>query len=185
MAKKTEAEIAAENEATRIRNEETMRLADEIGRDDGGLVSGLNEADPFEKMPTFMPGKPGFESGRSFAGTFIRNKKVVNEKSPWARLDTDEKSPTLGKKIVNLMTLRDAKGNAFGIWGVGAIRAAAQLLREGDVIRITYRGQADEPLMPNQSPPHLFKFEGKRANGAPLKFDWDAVGDDHVEAPTA
>lgn len=185
MAQKTEAEKKAEEEANRIRNEETVRLAAEIGRDDGGLMAGLNEADPFEKMVTFMPGKPGFDKPgvSSFLGKFVRNKRVVNEKSPWARIDTDQDSATYGKRIVNLMVLEDGRGNKFGIWGVGAIRAAAQCLRTGDVIRITYRGVADEALKPNQNPPHLFKFEGKRADGTPLKFDWDAVGDDDVEVP--
>lgn len=181
MAKKTEAQLAAEAAEQERLNKETLEAAKTIGRDDSGWLEGMNEADPFERMPTFMPGKPGFNQvGESFLGEFVRAKVVVNENSPWARIN-----PKTGQKEVTLVTFRDPKGNPFGIWGVGGIRAAAQCLREGDKLRITYLGLG-EPLKPGQNPPHTFKFEGKRKDGSKLVFDWDAIEDDsHEPVPAA
>lgn len=181
MAKKTEAQIEAERVEQERLNAETLAAAQTIGRDDSNWLSGMNEADPFERMPTFMPGKPGFDKvGDSFLGEFVRAKIVVNENSPWARVN-----PKTGQKEVTLVTFRDPKGNPFGIWGVGGIRAAAMCLREGDKLKITYLGLG-EALKPGQNQPHTFKFEGKRKDGSKLVFDWDAIEDDkHQPVPAA
>ena len=65
-------------------NEENMSaneardLSGSIGKEDVA-PQGLREFDPFEEIPTFTPGKPGFEEGTYFAGKFLRTKRVFSD----------------------------------------------------------------------------------------------------------
>ena len=56
-------------------NTQTQTTAN-IGAIPADLAAKLNEADPMENVPTFVPGKPGLEVGATLAGAFLRTKKV-------------------------------------------------------------------------------------------------------------
>lgn len=141
-----------------------------FGQVDEQLSAGAEEADPFESIPTVVPGKPGFDQvGAVLAGTYVRTKRVVSDKFTAGKID-----PKTGETYRLLHILRDAKGVTFGIWSVGQLGAAMRCLEEGDYVEVIYNGLG-EPLRKGQDAPHTFRFRGKNKNGGKLVFDWDKI----------
>lgn len=165
MAKKTKEELQSEEDE---RTKETLAAMAGVGEVDAELSASSNEVDAFESMPTVTPGKPGFDDGKTLAGTFVRTKRVENENSSAAKVD-----PVTGRKMRNLHIFADKRGTKFGIWGVGSLDAAMRCMKEGAYIEITNDGLAAEPLKPGQNPPRNFSYKGRNADGSRLVFDWD------------
>lgn len=171
MAKKTEAEKQAEEAALAARNEETMKAAATIGRDDSDWEAGAAEVDDvFKSIPSFTPGKPGFDKeGEGFTGTFVRTKRVVSDKLTGGKVD-----PVTHERYRNLHIFSDKNNVQFGIWGVGGLDAAMRCVRPGSRMKIIYDGLG-EPLKAGQDAPHTFKYKGTTPDGQPLVFDWDSI----------
>lgn len=147
-----------------------------FGQVDDALSQGAEEVDPFEAIPTVVPGKPGFDKvGAVLAGFFVRTKRVVSDKFTAGKVD-----PKTGETYRLLHILRDAKGVVFGIWSVGQLGAAMRGLDEGDYIEVIYNGLG-EPLRKGQDAPHTFRFKGKNKDGGKLVFDWDKLDAEAAE----
>jgi hypothetical protein len=132
--------------------EQAQSLANELGRDDESLEQNLEETDPFENIPTFTPGKPGFEDGRTFAGTFVANKTIYSEKFTAGKKDKD------GKTFRILHILEDKNGKKFGLWSVGQLGYMFSKTEIGQYVKVRYDGKAAEALKAGQSPSHEFTF---------------------------
>lgn len=172
MAKEKK-EQAAKSQEEMTAEEQRAALAG-FGEVDAELSAQSKEVDPFERMPTMNPGKPGFEEGQTRAGIYVRTKRVVSDAFAAGKID-----PKTGEKYRLLHVLRNRAGDkVFGIWSVGQLGAAMQCLNEGDYIEITYTG-VGEPLRKGQSGPHTFKFRGTRPDGSKLVFDWDKITSAH------
>jgi len=98
----------------------------------------------------FVPDKAGFEAGVTLTGVFAYTKKVVSDKL------TTSKRDEAGNKYRNLHVLKDAAGNAFGIWGTGVLDALLKSVTAGKIVAITYKGRAAQPLQKGQQPPMEF-----------------------------
>lgn len=142
-----------------------------IGAIPAELAAKLTEADPMENVPTFVPGKPGLESGATLAGTFLRTKKVYSDKLMGGKRDE------AGRKYRTLHLFRDAANQQFGIWGVGQLDYALTRVQPGTFLAVTYNGQTGKPIRAGQSAPHSFTFKGVN-----LAFDYDAVEAEVVES---
>ena len=163
----------AKNDKKKGQEEQMEEQNPEItfGQVDEILAAGAEEVDPFESIPTVVPGKPGFDKvGQVLAGIFVRTKRVVSDKFTAGRID-----PKTGETYRLLHILRDAKGVVFGIWSVGQLGAAMKCLSEGDYIEVIFDGQAEKALRPGQTPPFMFKYRARRADGSKLSFDWDKI----------
>lgn len=142
-----------------------------LGQVDKKLSAEAVEIDPFESIPTVVPGKPGFETGRTIAGFFVRTKRVVSDTFTAGKID-----PDTGETYRDLHILRDTASNQmFGIWSVGQLGAAMKGLEAGDYIEIENKGLAEKPLKKGQNPPHLFGFRARGHNGRKVFFDWDMI----------
>lgn len=132
--------------------EQAQALANELGRDDESIEKNLEETDPFENIPTFTPGKPGFEEGRTFAGTFCMTKRVYSEKFLAGKKDVD------GRKYRDLHVIEDKNGKKFGLWSVGQLGYMFSKTEVGQYVKVRYDGKASEALKQGQSPSHDFTF---------------------------
>jgi hypothetical protein len=139
-------------------------LGSDIGSVPEELEARLEEADPMESIPCFVPGKPGFEEGKTLGGYYVSSKKVYSQKFKAGKKDD------AGKKYRLLHVFKDAKERAFGIWGVGHIDWVMKMLLPKQFIAITYEGLAEESLKEGQNPPHKFSFKG-----IDLKFDPESM----------
>jgi hypothetical protein len=133
--------------------EEHKALAQDIGRVDPEMEKNLVEVDPFENIPSFTPGKPGFETGVTFAGTYVNTKRVYSEKFLAGKKDVD------GRKYRDLHILRDSKNRNFGLWSVGQLAYMFSKLEAGNYVQVTYDGLANEAIKAGQSPSHEFTFK--------------------------
>lgn len=147
--------------------EEAQAMAEELGRDDDNMGE-LKETDPFEEIPTFTPGKPGFEEGRSFAGNFCYTKRVYSEKFLAGKKDQD------GKKYRDLHVLEDKNGKKFGLWSVGQLGFMFSKVEAGQYIKVVYDGKSEAALKPGQSPSHNFKFY--------IKEDHKTASDNNIQS---
>lgn len=143
----------------------TINAPADLGALPADLAAKLTEADPMENIPTFVPGKPGFEKGVTLAGYFVRTKRVYSEKLAAAKRDE------AGRKYRDLHILKDVKGRNLGIWGVGQLDYAMARVAANQLIAITYEGQIGKPLRAGQSVPHKFTFKG-----LDLSFDNQTIG---------
>jgi hypothetical protein len=103
-----------------------------------------------ELSAEFVPDKPGFEAGTTLAGVYENTKKVVSEKLTTSKRDEN------GRKYRLLHVFRDAENNAFGIWGTGILDALMKSVSVGNIVAVTYKGRAAEPLQKGQQPPMEF-----------------------------
>jgi len=150
-----------------------------FGQVDKDLTASAKEVDPFESIPTVVPGKPGFEEGETLAGKFVRTKRIYSDKFTAGKVDETTK-----KTYRDLHVLMDSAGTTYGIFSVGALGAAFKCLVPGDYIEVTNTGRAEKALRPGQTPPYTFSFKGVGANGGKLVFDWDKINsEDEIEAP--
>jgi hypothetical protein len=138
---------------TRDMTEAEANLGSEV------LVDNLKEVTLFDNIPTFVPGKPGFDLDTPVrGGRYVKSRMVESAKL------------TAGSRYLHIF--EDVRQQQkFGIWGVGQLDAVCESLSGGDVLEITYMGQATEPLKPGQNPPHQFTFRGVASNGSPLELD--------------
>lgn len=157
--KSKKSEVDATDDINNV--EEAQALADQLGRDDESLTSTLKETDPFEEIPTFTPGKPGFEQGRSFSGNFCYTKRVYSEKFLAGKKDVD------GRKYRDLHVLEDKNGNKLGLWSVGQLGYMFSKVEQGQYIKVQYDGKTETALKPGQSPSHNFKFWTATDNRTP------------------
>ena len=141
------------NEMTDEVTNEQADLAGTIGREDEILEASLREVDPFEEIPTFTPGKPGFEAGMHYAGKFVRTKRVYSDKFTAGKIDAETK-----KTYRDLHILEDKNGKKFGLWSVGQLGYMFEKTEAGQYIKVVYEGKAEEALKAGQSPAHNFKF---------------------------
>lgn len=143
--------------------------------------------DPFESIPTFMPGKEGSEEynslsflkGTTVAGYYVRTKTIVSDKFEAGKTNAN------GETYRLLHILRDPSGQLFGIWGVGALDTVLPRLRQpsvlngverqGQYIEITYAGLADKPLKKGMAAPHQFEYASDEA------IELEPVADEVVE----
>lgn len=160
--------MAKENKKQETAPDEAAAPMVDFGGVDATLTAQAKEVDPFESIPTVVPGKPGFEEGKTLAGRYVRTKRVVSDKFEAGKIDAET-----GEKYRDLHILRSANGVVYGIWSVGALGAAMKCLNLNDYIEVTYTGLGEKPLRPGQGKPHTFKFKGVAAAGGPLVFNWD------------
>lgn len=157
---------------TKNYDEVTTAAPADLGVLPAELAAKLTEADPMESIPTFVPGKPGFEAGVTLAGYYVRTKRVYSDKFAAAKKDVN------GRKYRDLHILRDVKNRNLGIWGVGQLDWAMTKLAPNQLIAITYDGQVGKPIRPGQSVPHKFTFKG-----LDLHFDQEAPVAEYEAAP--
>jgi len=135
-----------------------------------GLVAGgrtAKEVNPFENIPSFVPGK-NLTAGRTLAGLYVRTKRVVSDK-----LTAGKRDPITGKRFRDLHILRDARSGAkFGVWSVGQLGAVVPFLKVGQYVELEYLGLAEKSIRPGQSPAHEFKI---RAEGE-VEIDYASSG---------
>ena len=113
----------------------------------------LEVVDAFKTIPSVTPGKD-FVAGRTLAGYFVATKRCYSEKLAGNKRDAT------GKKYRDLHIFRDAKGNKFGIWGVGVLDFTMGLIAPNQYMAITYNGKEKVALKQGQTPPHSFTFKG-------------------------
>lgn len=116
----------------------------------------LQEIDPLEQIPCFIPNKAGFEDGQTLSGRFLGTKRVFSDKFTAGKRDEE------GRMYRDLHTFMNTKvQKKFGIWSVGTLSMVLSRVLPGEMLRITYTGLADKPLKVGQSAPHTFKFEAR------------------------
>lgn len=124
-----------------------------IGEVPEEMASKLDEVDAFKKIPSVTPGK-SFAAGRTLAGYYLGTKTCYSEKLAGNKRDSD------GRKYRLLHLFKDAKGNKFGIWGVGVLDYTMTLIPLESFISVTYNGKEKASLKPGQSAPHSFTIKG-------------------------
>ena len=124
-----------------------------IGEVPHDMESKLDEVDAFKKIPSVTPGK-SFQVGRTLAGFYQGTKTCYSEKLAGNKRDSS------GRKYRLLHLFKDAKGNKFGIWGVGVLDYTMTLIPLESFISVTYNGKDASALKPGQSVPHSFTIKG-------------------------
>lgn len=120
------------------------------------LQQQLQDVDPLQNAPSFVPGKPGFEVGEKLGGYYVGTKRVYSEKFTAGKRD----EANGGKIYRDLHILRHPQHGKFGIWSVGSLGFVMEKLAPNEYIMIEYTGLAEKALKPGQSAPHTFKFKG-------------------------
>jgi hypothetical protein len=161
---------------------EETNLTDEPRRSDlnfgeipNEMEQQLKEVDPLQNIPTFVPGKPGFEEGDKLGGYYVGTKRVYSDKF------TAGKRDETGRIYRDLHILRHPKHGRFGIWSVGSLGFVMERLAPNEYIVVEYTGLAEKALKPGQSAPHTFRFKGVN-----LDLDTNTMGNaDELEGRTA
>lgn len=147
-------------------SDEPVRTDLNFGEIDTGLEAKLTDVDPLQSIPSFVPGKPGFEEGDRLAGYYVGTKRVYSEK-----FTAGKREEGTGKLYRDLHILRHEKHGKFGIWSVGALNWVMPKIEPGKFIVVTYTGLGEKPLKPGQNAPHTFRFQGDN-----LDLDTNTLG---------
>ncbi len=140
-------------------NEQQLRLGQDIGfAPEVEMDEVTNE---FENYPMFGVGgdNANWKANQTIGGTYLETVSFM------------PKIPRRGQenKPVVKHVFRDAKGQTFGLWGVGDLDAFLNRVEANTAMKITYLGKAKEARVKGQSAPHLFKFQvAKGARVLPL-----------------
>jgi len=118
------------------------------------LEQQLQEVDPLQNIPTFVPGKPGFEVGQKLSGYYVGTKRVYSDKFTAGKRDEE------GRMYRDLHIMRHPTHGRFGIWSVGVLGMVLERLAPNEYLVVEYTGLAEKAIKPGQSAPHTFKFKG-------------------------
>jgi hypothetical protein len=117
----------------------------------------LKEVVKQEDGPTFQPGKPGFEVGKTLAGFYLGTRRIYSSKFRNPKIEKGT-----GLKYKDRHFFKHPKAGPFGIWAVGTTAPIFSRIptKEPKFIAMTYLGLAEKPFKEGQSRPHMFTFKG-------------------------
>ena len=126
-----------------------------LGAVPASMKASLKVVDPTANIPCLVPGKPGFEIGKTLAGYYQRTNRIFSDKFTAGKTDA-----ATGKNCRDQHIFKDANGLVFGIWSVGSLGYVLPKLAANTFVAITYDGVAEKALKAGQNPPHEFTYQG-------------------------
>lgn len=139
--------------------------------DDSALAKlGLTVVDPLKGLDaTYNAGQEGFDAGTTKFGKFKGTKRCITlrSKKPRWKLVEGEKEGPAARVYRKLHIFQVVKTDGellpvfFGLWQAGMLTAALDSIKPNQLLAVTYLGQDTKPLKTGDTPPHLFRIQGK------------------------
>lgn len=143
-----------------------------VGNVDDRLLEklGLTVVDPLKGLDaTYNAGQDGFEAGTTKLGIFKGTKRCITtraKKARWKLVEGESEGPAA--RVYRKLHIFQAVGadgevlpKFYGLWQAGMLTSALERIKPNQLLAVTYLGQDTVPLKAKDTPPHLFRIQGK------------------------